>query len=160
MINTLLPAACVGLCLYNRDPSVLIFASVTFIFCLIGKAIPDSQGFSYYFLAAFSDLIVIAWVSRLKNISDTAIYLQRVCIGFLVVNFIGWVLYMLYVSPRTYNDMSSILFLFATLFILRKNGGGPGVRIDRSFPMGDRLNSLPRYYPKGRSYVSVYGGKT
>ena len=98
--------------------AVYTLCLIAVIFNIIGDLIPASQMTYYYLAAGLSDLFIIYALSRFRKTTRLIDLLQRICIGFIVVNFISWVLYMLYVSYTEFILMYTVMYLGLLLTIL------------------------------------------
>ncbi len=131
MVNIVLTAIILFLgIIQRREKPVAIFCVLTGFFNVVGRAIPDDQGLVYYLGAAINDLIIILIISKLDHISELAIKLQGVCEIFIAVNFIGWVLFMLYVDPVYYNLLSAMIYIYTINLILKGSGDVGAISMD------------------------------
>jgi len=113
-------------------------------FNLVGGQIPAAQMEFYYIGACLTDLLVIFILYRMVS-SDLIVSLQRICIGFIMINAIAFILYMLEVSYMEFTLMYTVMYLGLLATVL-SNGGG---RVFRNDTMGgwsgwNTISSNPR----------------
>lgn len=97
----------------------LCFAALCAFMALIDRVIPDSFISYYYVLCAAVDLLIIIVLSRVNQVNDDILFLQKACIGFILINLFGWVLYEMYIGPSLYNALCASLFAVILLSSLR-----------------------------------------
>lgn len=122
MINYVLIAALVVLCAVIAYKPATVFCLITFLCSVVGYYVPDSQGQLYYIGAAISDLMIALLIGKEAIISRLTLKLQRVCAYFIVLNFFGWSLWMLYLPPTAYNWLSTALYLYTITTIVTQKG--------------------------------------
>jgi hypothetical protein len=96
----------------RESVNIYIFCLFSLMFNVIGDRIPAEYGSFYYIGAAATDLSIIYILSKLFRISQITIKIQQVCKLFITVNFIGWIMFMMYESPIYYNALCTILYLY------------------------------------------------
>jgi len=101
--------------------AVYIFCFLAALFGLIDHYIPNELGFISYMAAALTDLLVIYLLTRLANPTDLISKIQKLCIYFIIVNFVGWIMYMAYMEPIYYTGLCLLLYL---RMIVIANGSG------------------------------------
>lgn len=99
----------------------------------------STQGLLYYGSAAAKNLLVIALLSAVRPLCSTVILLQRLCLGMILTNFLGYFLWRFYFEATLYN-WGFVGLYAAVLFILIKRGRGHA----RGFGM-DRWKSCFRF---------------
>ncbi len=104
--------------------SVYIFCAVALVFNSVSRYIPDEHGEYYYLLAGLIDLLIIYSLSRIKNPTKTTIIIQSWCAIFIITNFIGWVIYMLYYPSTAYDYLCSITYVLMLLTIIKGQKDG------------------------------------
>jgi len=86
------------------------------------------DGLAYYGSAAFFALVVIAITANLTCISSITRDIHRVCLVAIVLNAVGWCMWMLYLEPVAYNISFIFLYVWAIMVLCRKDaeyaGGG------------------------------------
>lgn len=128
--------------------AVYVLCFLTVVFNIVADQIPASQMTYYYLGAGMNDVLIIYILSRFRRTTKLIDLMQRICIGFIAVNFIGWVLYMLYVSYTEFILMYTVIYLGLLLTIL-SNGdnyvignnamGSRRVRIFSNNPSSDYI---------------------
>lgn len=94
----------------------------------------NAEGLLYYGSAALCDLIVILASVRIKHASRTIIAIQHICIASIVLNCVGWVMWMTYMPPHAYNASFIALYAWAIVTLIRK---------DDANARDDKLDSRP-----------------
>lgn len=96
------------------------------------------DGIAYYGSAALTDLAVIFLTIRLRIISKTIEHLQNICVVSILLNGIGWVVWMLYLPPDVYNTSFIILYSAAIITLLRKDESDA----DGAYKLGRRHHNI------------------
>lgn len=96
--------------------------TLTIAFNKIGDLITAENMYYYYWGAAMNDLVILFMLSRFNKQTKLIKEMQRLCIGFAVVNLIGWTLYELEVSYTEFILMYTAMYVGLLLTILN-NGG-------------------------------------
>lgn len=81
----------------------------------------DADGSVYYLTAAIFDIAIIYVASRTIKIVSTSIYIQRICIAEITLNFVGWVMYESYIDPFAYNIAYALLQVAMIAVLLKKD---------------------------------------
>ena len=145
-MNTLLILATVlfaGLLNKSDRETAYIYCLAVLSFNLLEQTIPDEYGAWSYILAGLTDLAIILILSHSRSLSKYTLRLQQACIAFIVVNFIGWVIFMNYLPPDKYTDLCTLVyawvFLITTLKGLQNVVGNTSVggRNDRVYINAD-----------------------
>ena len=115
--------------------SIYVFCSFVIAFNIIGNYIPAEYGTLYYIGAAIIDLLIIAILSQVVNPTKATTNIQDTCKAFIMLNFIGWVLYMNYASPEVYTFLCALLYsgLFLSILTGGKHGDATLDSRDTSF---------------------------
>lgn len=96
----------------------------------------DLDGLAYYASAALFDLGIIVALGAMTNISKLALRLQRVCAASILVNAVGWALWVTYYPPALYNHSFVVIYGWALYTLLtgstRDDVGG--VAMDGGYP--------------------------
>ena len=114
--------------------SVLIFAAICGFFQFFHNEIYYLVGFKYYLGAAFADLLIIQFLSKVSNPTKAICALQRACFIFININLFGWVAYELYYESIIYDLLCQALFvaiLIASINTRKKDGLGD-IKIHRN----------------------------
>jgi hypothetical protein len=130
--------------------SILIFASICYSYGLLSDYI--SNDYFYYIAAAYTDLLIIHFLSKISNPNKTVILLQKVCLCFIGINFIGFAVYCLSLPPIIYSFSCEVLYTAALLIAIFEDfdhGKYRGYSKFRSF--------FGSFY---QSFVVVRGNKT
>lgn len=103
--------------------------TVFFVFCGLMSFIdifitPDYYSY-YYLLSALIDLIIINQLSKITQASNTVILLQKSCLLFIGINFVGWLIYEAAFEPIIYDSLCAALF--AIILIASENTRKPNV---------------------------------
>jgi len=98
----------------ERALAAICFASLTLVHNLLSDYFSD---INYYFSDMFLHLWIIFTLVALSEITDFILILIRICIGAIVLNIFGWVIYMLYLSPIYYNYAFASLYIY-TIYIM------------------------------------------
>jgi len=128
--------------------AVLILCFLTVIFNMIGSLIPAAHMLYYYTGAALNDLLIIYSLSKIPRTTKLIILLQRISFGFIIINFISWVLYMLYVSYVEFTMMYTVMYIGLLLTIL-SNGDKNALG---NSDMDSRYNGIFSNHPS-RDYI-------
>ena len=115
-----------------------------------------TDGIAYYGSAALVDMSVVFFTLRLRNISSAIRSIQDICIASILLNAIGWIMWMLYMPPHAYNAMFIALYSWAIITLLRKDAtddygdstvdmGGSNLPRpnDKSLPLDQRVKGAP-----------------
>lgn len=90
------------------------------------------DGIWYYGSAGLFDLFIICYLSRPYSIPKLTTRLIHLSIASIMINFIGWIAWMLYFPPYFYNTAFMLIYILAIAALLtgdRMNDGG--VSLDR-----------------------------
>lgn len=97
--------------------AALIYAGVTIGFDLLWS---DAEPYKYFTLAVFADLMCML-IMMLFNITRKILYLMLICVGSIVVNLFGFVMWYTYQSSEWYVWMFAVIYTVALCVILRKD---------------------------------------
>ena len=95
-----------------------VFIAATLLHCVIGEYI---AGGAYYISAAVLDSAIITITANFKETSQITRDIHRICLASIVLNASGWVMYMLYISPVSYNLFFIFLYLWAIMVLMKRN---------------------------------------
>jgi len=128
-VNNILVLSLFMLSVLNKSQhdrlAIFLLVIITCGFNLVADKIPAAYMTFYYVGAALNDLLIIYALSRISKTTKLIINLQRLCIGFVLINLIGWILYMLYVPSIQFSLMYTVMYAGILLTIL--TGGGYGL---------------------------------
>jgi len=113
----------------EKGQPFLIFTLFCVIVGIIDQLTPKEYHSYYYLFCAFVDLVIIHKLSKIP-ITNTVILLQRACLLFIVINFLGWVTYMMYFNPYIYDALCASLF--AVILLASENTRKTNVLGDNS----------------------------
>ena len=122
MITTVLVLLISVLAVLQTGPnknSALIFALFYTIQEVAWSNNPDN-GHLYFGISSLSDFILIYVLGSLHVVSKLTTRLMDVCVGFIIVNFIGWVMWMCYLPLTLYQGVCVLLYLAAITNLLNR----------------------------------------
>lgn len=135
----------------DRASAAIVFTSAAVVHEMLLSSL---DGFSYYGSAALFDLIVIL-ILTIIPVTRLSIRLQVISFVSAILNFIGWVMWTLYLPPDWYNAAFIVLY-GVSAFVLSISGGGDDVgnrTLDR------RRSGIRRDDSQGRSIGAGVQGK-
>lgn len=91
-----------------------------------GLFMSNLDGMEYYVSAALFDLLVIAGLFLYPMKTRLIEELQRISIVSIMLNFFGWIAWMLYFPPTAYNVSFMMLYTWTIITLLRKERGHVG----------------------------------
>lgn len=102
-------------------------AILTFSFCCLGfwYIVPDSWGTMYFISAALTDLFIIYLLTKPQP-TELITQIQAICIAFILLNFMGWISYMLYFSPELYDFLCAVLYAMMLITVTTRKTGYVG----------------------------------
>ena len=103
----------------------------------------NETGLTYYAGSALLDLAAIIIISHAAKVSSMAVNLQKICLASIILNFFGWVMWMLYMPPVMYNSLFIALYVCALLTLITRNKSDVGeYKLDnRNFGFRTNYNS-------------------
>lgn len=87
-----------------------------------GLFMAELDGISYYVSAAIFDSAIILFLGKYKHEYMLASDLQKLAFISILLNAYGWVIYMLYLPPMTYNAAFIAFYAFSIYVLLRREG--------------------------------------
>ena len=75
----------------------------------------------YYSTAAIFDLVSMILMASIKPTPNIAVKLSFICVISICLNFYGWLIYILYIKPVTYDIGFIILYAVAIYVFLSKD---------------------------------------
>ena len=123
-----------------RREAALIFTCVTMLHELLFY---DRVGLFYYGTAALFDIAIIVGTANLAVMPRLVKDIHRVSLTSIVLNFSGWIMWQLYLSPAAYN--LAFILLYAWVIVLLIKG-------ERKSARGGRLDSWA-YFLRFNSYI-------
>lgn len=127
---------------WHRVQVVFIFAMMTFIHNLF---MAHLDGLPYYLSDAMFYAFVISATAMLPKISELTMSIHRICLAAIVLDVFGWVIWMLYLPPDSYNVAFMLLYAWTIIIIIsgdREDAGSPAM--DR-WPSIFRASAYPRH---------------
>ncbi len=110
------------------DAFTFVFVSVMHL--VVSERFSDPY---YYLSAALFDLFVISFFASMDMVTAKTLQLQTLSVISLIVNFIGWIMWTMYIDPMIYNATFSALYLTALIIILQKDDGANGIGNNRLY---------------------------
>jgi hypothetical protein len=101
-----------------RQKAALVFAGLTLLHEIVFK---NLDGLWYYGSAAFVDMAIISITANLKYTPRLIRDLHRVCLASIILNASGWIMWMLYLSPVSYNVSFIFLYAWSVIVLLRRD---------------------------------------
>lgn len=92
------------------------FAAILFMSIAMAHELflADLTGLQYYGSAALFDLLIIVLTSGISPIPKMVLSIHKICIASMLINAVGWTLWLLYFPPIAY----SIAFLCLSVWTL------------------------------------------
>lgn len=90
----------------------------------------EVSGALYYFSAMIASLFVIAMLSALADVTEFTLNLIVIAMAAIIVNFIGWVLYMAYSDGYIYQVLGFELYAFTLYTMLKKDKANGNTTVD------------------------------
>lgn len=117
----LIATAATLIVLKNRNDRIAVVVYLIFncIHALMDLAIPSLSAYIYYLSAAVSDVGIMMILLMLPIKTAINLRISIVCVGFIYLNLLGWLLYEAYYSPVIYNYMCYLLYIVAIIGIYR-----------------------------------------
>lgn len=131
--------------------AAVTFVSVTFLHELF---LSHYDGLLYYGSAALFDLFIIVITSGIHPVPKMVLSLHKICIASILINLAGWVLWFFYFPPLVYDAAFVVLYVWALITLINRNGLDVG---------GYTLDSWATCFRFNRSawggYLYKHGGK-
>jgi len=102
----------------TRSFAAVVFVSVAWAHEL---AFAHLTGLPYYASAGAGALAIIVALKLLDHPPRIALTLVRICLVSIVLNFIGWVLWVTYSEPAPYNVATFCIFVWALITLLSRD---------------------------------------
>lgn len=103
----------------------LLFSTLCGVMILFDLLITEELYPFYYLTSAIFDLLIMIVITKLDHTKKSTLTLQKICIAFIITNFIGWIMYELYIRPVIYNYTCEVLYslvLFTLIRTSKENG--------------------------------------
>jgi len=101
--------------------SIMVFASLCWVFQVIGKYIPAEHGAFYYLGAGITDVLIIKLLCKVRKVTQLIIDIQTISLMFVFINLIGWVIFEEGYKSTLYDAACSSLFI-VTIFVILDKG--------------------------------------
>lgn len=111
----------------------------------------EVDGLLYYGSAAFFDLLIILLTRNIRPLTDTIVNIHMICVISILFNYIGWIIWALYLPPLIYNWSFVMVYSLAVYAFLRMDdsnvgGGTMGVRDSYIFGLfGKRFGLIHKH---------------
>ena len=146
-----------GLFMKPADRAAIIsFTFLVLIFNLLGEYIPDQFGTFYYLGAAVVDLFIIYVLSEHIRPTRMTVRLAQAVLLYILVNAVGWVLFMLYINSQIYTILCSAMYVYILALTLIE-GDFTRVGLDT---MDRWYNGLRSNHLSGGSAMSLHEKET
>lgn len=109
-------------CLIQPNPPRL-FAAIVFSGLIIVHDLyfAAADGLKYYGSAALTALAIMTIISGISPPPPMVVKLQLVCIASIVINAVGWVMWLTYFPPLAYNNLMVIFYITALLVLTKRD---------------------------------------
>jgi hypothetical protein len=92
---------------------------------------PELDGLAYYVSGAIAASAIVILTSFFDKVPRLVISLHKICFSAIILNAIGWLVWVFYLPPIMYNMAFIALYLWA-IFTLMTGSGGYVIRGDRN----------------------------
>lgn len=105
-----------------------LFAAVTFVGVILlhELAFSSLDGLMYYGSAALLDLLIVVITSGINPVPKMVLSLQRLCLFSILLNLLGWVLWLLYLPPWPYDLAFVAVYAWALYILIRRDRADVG----------------------------------
>lgn len=121
-------------CTHERLYASGIFVGASLAHLFFVDALSELGGLYPYLGASIFDLAIVSIISKIKIVVPTTIYLYRICLAEIFLNFIGWIMWDHNVSnyDTIYQGAFSVLSVYTVYILFRKDEADDkrGVRND------------------------------
>lgn len=107
-------------CLFSKG--VHMWPLLVFVLPVLLYWIAPIHGEYVYVVGGVADLMVVWMLTLIRSQSKLALRLAVVSFGSLIFNFIGWIMYEMYMEPAIYNQAFILLYALALIVIWSTNG--------------------------------------
>lgn len=127
MINAALISV-IAFCALFQPNAPRLFAAVAFAAITLCHHVflSDLDGLYYYGSAALFDLAIIILTSGINPVPDMVLSLHRICFVSILANLAGWILWACYLPPLAYNISFGVIYLWAVITLIKRNGDDVG----------------------------------
>lgn len=98
--------------------SAVIFTALTIAHDLFFRHAVD---LNYYLSAALVDLLIVALTSTVIPAPKMLQSLHKICLFSVILNLIGWIMYMLYLEPAAYDAAFTLIYVYAIWVMFKKD---------------------------------------
>ncbi len=139
-------AMCVAVFLQPTEPRKMAAFYLAFLFAAHDIFLSDLDGLEYFGSAALIDSLVIILLSSIKPIPRLVLSLQAACLASIVVNFVGWWLWVRYLPSDVYVMSMTAIYTWIMVSLIKK---------DRNYVGGyPRNSSNTRFHFAGHTSIS------
>lgn len=107
----------------ERRYAGLVFAVIAGLHYLLSYS---TEGWGYYFSAATADAVVVMLTIRLKILSPVISTIHTICYVSILMNFIGWIMWMSHMPHYAYNAAFLLIYGWAIINLSRKEQTNDG----------------------------------
>ena len=108
----------------QRFYAACVFSGITYAHELL---MSNADGLMYYASAALFDLLIVIVLGMIAPLPKMVLRLQIISFGFVLVNFLGWIMWYAYQPAVLYDCLCAILFSLSFITLLlrdKKDVGG------------------------------------
>ena len=131
------------------------FGALIFTGLIVGHQVllSDLDGLAYYGSAAIFDLLFMLFTSNMNPVPDMVFKLYKVCIASIVVNALGWMLWVMYWPHLIYNCAFLAIYGWAFAVLIRRDKADVGGFAGSSWRACFRYDSFAwrGYFQNGES---------
>lgn len=129
----------------KRRMTALLFVLLTLIHTIIWAKAPD-DGFLYFLSATVNDLIIMIVIANLPYTTKLTDNLMKISFCFIIINFIGWIMWMSYLDLALYQYAASLLYISVIVALLNWDGIEDGNHTMDGWINSFRINNMASYY--------------
>jgi len=100
--------------------TIILFLTVNIAFEVLSVIFKIYNGYIYFISAALIALIVINYISKLKQINQNLLRMININIGFIHISWVGFIISELYISSIYYNYACYLLYSLVLLMLVSK----------------------------------------
>ncbi len=105
----------------KRRMTAHIFVLMTLIHTVLWSKQPDN-GYLYFLSSAINDLMIILVIANLKYITKLTENLMKISFCFIIVNSLGWIMWMAYLDLFIYQYAAMLLYMWTIVVLLNWDG--------------------------------------
>lgn len=123
----------------SRVIPALLYAFLTVFHYLALDTLPGPY---YYYVAGAVDFLCMALIYQFAPRNRLSFEVTVVCFVSILINAVGWILYMAYLPPHVYNVLFVALYLWAIAVLLKRDWRDVGKRRMGSHRLGGWIFGL------------------